>query len=424
MNKSKQRRIAAFLSGSLAFFSGGFSLNYFSIGVAAIIMIIGAIVSGVIGYHFWEILGLFQKSYHKAVNWHEMFTKKKSTSRPSVFSTLRKKLETVQKIAREVGSEINELGKEFLSWIAPIFTTPFRFPKWLKDHPANIAIFIDGISKFSCMGFNVLLIAVLGPWANTPEAAELSGKALFNSDGMWLLTIFMAMIPLVALIVFDEKQETKDPLTTVLFKTDKNAPGQVKTESKHRYNSSRRYFYQMFDIYMKNNGNIFKIFIRQFLASLTGQLLMLIRATFFVLYWLVSGLPMLACVSIPVFAFMAFMMGFYRISIRSDHWWYIGTSILISGISLLVFHGLYESFLPLVCLSLFNGLICLAIVETAVFLGKVWEKSSFGARWITTWLSDKPVFFSIAGSTWKNILHRGKMISEKFESLETRITTI
>jgi hypothetical protein len=377
MSKKKKNFIGAFLGS----FLGILFCGYFY----PVTLPIGCLFGVIIGWWAEDLTKALVNSFYTACRfWKNMAS---INIHKNFYKSIRHFNETVSRCTKDSLSHILSHVTKFLRWWIKFI---LRNPKSI--HPVSSALLTTINVIIISAAINAFLIFMFYPW---PEMimteGGLSGKVKqlvpFTPLGIISITLLLTLLPtmfgVIALLARDEK------------------------------GNSVQNFYTRWERYSRYQPIVY--FTRELLFFFWSELKITILFALTIAYWTTLGGALLVFITIPMVTLVTFMINLYKIAQRSDHWWCLGITLVITTISALVFYDNFHNKVILWTVALCTGIVSGVATEGLRQLGLWWFEKKVGERFLYIWYDDdKTLLFSIAVPSWRSLGRNFKIITNKF----------
>ncbi|MDP3957841.1 MAG: hypothetical protein Q8Q36_00040 [bacterium] len=270
-------------------------------------------------------------------------------------------------------------------WVAvgtrAMMRVPMRIVQW-ASHPASTALLITISAIVIGAVANAFAFGTLWPWPEMKTiGGSISGKPEQLVPFAFLDIAFFTFIVTLFLTTFG--------MMGVLIEDDKGNP--------------TRDFYSRWERYSQYSP--ISYFARELFRFFKSEVMVAVLIVLGIAYWVTLGGALIALVVIPVATFVTFMVGLYKITQRSAHWWCFGVTLVVTATSALVFYNSFSNEVVLWTVALCTGLASGVATEGLRRLGIWWSNTEMGQHYLDIWDDENKMLpFSIATPVWRTLL--------------------
>lgn len=368
---------------------------------APLMMPFGVLLGVIIGWWAKDIALAFIGSYRTAFNfWQWIMTlTSKRVSFPWRDPT-KQVLTLAQLIRKKIGEVIISVYcciRLSFCWIATLIQTVLSVPRRLicwRIHPSNKAFLISIVAIIIGIALTAVALTVLIPW---PETHMIGGGSIGKP-----------LAPLVEVpFGFKEIAEAVGIMTLFL-----SVMGIMHLVSESGESNAMQNFYTRWERYSQYSSS-FTYLIREVFCFFKAEVSILVFFVVAIAYWITLGGALVAFVTIPVVAFVTFMVNLCRIAQRSAHWWCLGVTLVVTTTSAIIFRNSFGDEILLWTIALGTGVVSGVATEGLRRLGVWWETTEIGQHYLDIWYDDAVELpFLIARPTWQKLSKKFQKITE------------
>lgn len=368
--------------------------------LAPLLLPLGVLLGVIVGWWAKDIALAFIGSYRTAFNfWQWMTPVAKKISFP--WQNLIKQVVALpQLIIMKIGLVIASIYwcirlpfRLIATLIRMMLSIPRRLIRW-RIHPSNKAFLISIVAIIVGVALNAVALTVLIPW---PETHMIGGGSIGKP-----------LAPLVEVpFGFREIAEAVGIMTLFL-----SVMGIMHLASESGEGNAMRNFYTRWERYSQYSSS-FTYLIREIFCFFKAEVLILVLFVMAIAYWVTLGGALITFVTIPVIAFVTFMVNLCKIAQRSAHWWCLVATLVVTTTSAIIFRSSFGNGILLWTIALSTGVVSGIATEGLRRLGVWWGTTENGQYYIDIWYNEaEELPFLIAKPIWRKLSKRFQKISE------------